>query len=179
MEGFLRILVVGHLWLTQPNKCGCSPAESGFLTWVKKTKSVSLQDRERSLWNTKYHCSGSYLLVVLMNTAIKIFGMKVVLCCIVGDGRKMKSGARGFPVMPSYETGPATHSSLLKPGKLGKGYLLLTFVLIAYIFTRRAMESRQMFLISFPSLGGFGELSHCQLRCTAFLSHMSLSHFSF
>lgn len=75
----LRILVDGPLQLTQPNQCGCSPAELGTSMWVKKTKSVSLQDRERSLWNTKCHCSGSYLLVVLTNTAIKMSAMKLML----------------------------------------------------------------------------------------------------
>lgn len=171
--------MVGSLWLTQPNQCGCLPAEIAYLNMSKENKICQFARHRKISLKHQVPLQWVILLVVLTNTAIKMPGMKVVLHCIVGDCRKTEPGVRGFPVMPSYERGPATHSSLLKPGKLDKGHLLLTFVLIAYIFTRHVTESKEMFLISFPSLGGFGELSCCQLRCTTFLSHMSLSHFCF
>lgn len=86
-----KITAVAH-WLNQT-----------FFTWVKKIKSVTVQGRARSFWNTKCYCSGSCLLAVLKITAVKMAGINLILQLHSSRWQKDKtrSGGGGSQLFPA------------------------------------------------------------------------------
>lgn len=129
-----------------------------FFTWVKKIKSVTVQGRARSFWNTKCYCSGSCLLVVLKITAVKMDGINLILQLHRSRWQRDKTRSGRAPSYSQLWERTCHKFPLTQTRKMGWGASAIALRPNSmHIYNICRWIERNAPYLSLPSLGGFGE----------------------